>query len=97
MFNIQEISSCYFTMILYCQQVNFTWEKCIQCAYRVFLHCTKYALNQGFFIEGNRSDPAIYSTLPAATMLPDSQFSIYLSFKLLFHYDIVLSASEFYM
>ena len=35
MFNIQEISSCYFTMILYCQQVNFTWEKCVRCALRL--------------------------------------------------------------
>ena len=66
------VSSCFFTMILYCQQVYFTWEKFKQCAYRVFLHCTKYALNQGCFIQGYRSDPAMYSTLPAATMLPDS-------------------------
>ena len=84
------VSSCFFTIILYCKQVYFTWEKCIQCAYGVFLHCTKYALNQGCFILGYRSDPAIYSTQPAATMLPDSQFSIYMSFKLLFQHYIVL-------
>jgi len=53
------VSSCFFTMILYCQQVNFTWEKCIQCAYRVFLHSTLCALNHGCFIQRYRSDPAM--------------------------------------
>merc|ERR1712015_332341 len=41
------VSSCFFTIILYCKQVYFTWEKCIECAYGVFLHCTECALNNG--------------------------------------------------
>merc|ERR1712015_128187 len=84
------VSSCFFTIIFYCKQVYFTWEKCIQCAYGVFLHCTECALNHGCFIQRYRSDPAMYSTLPAATMLPDSQVSIYMSFKMLFQHYIVV-------
>ena len=71
--------------------------KLVQCAYRVFLHCTKCALNHGCFIPRYRSDPAMYSTSPAAIMQPDTLFSINKSFKLLFHHYNVLYASVFYM
>merc|ERR1711911_74441 len=53
------VSSCFFNTILYCKQVYFTWEKCIHCAYDVFLHCTECALNNGSFIKRYRSDPAM--------------------------------------
>ena len=75
----------------------FAWEKCIQCAYGVFLHCTKCALNYRCFIQRYHCDPAMYNTLPAAIMQPDTLFSIYESFKLLFQYNIVVKASVFYM
>merc|ERR1711911_401803 len=84
------VSRFFFTIILYCKHVYFTWEKCIQCAYGVFLHCTECALNNGSFIQQYRSDPAMYSTLPSAKLQPDSLFSIYKSFKLLFQHYIVL-------
>merc|ERR1711911_304515 len=86
MFNIQEFQVSFSP--LYC-----TVSRCIlhgKSAYGVFLHCTECAFNHGCFIQRYRSDPAMYSTLPAATMLPDSQFSIYKSFQLLFHYYFVL-------
>ena len=41
------VSSCFFTIILYCKQAYLTWEKWVQCAYGVFLHCTECALNNG--------------------------------------------------
>ena len=44
----------------------------------------------GFFIQRYRSDSAMYSTLPSAKIQPDSLFSIYKSFKLLFQNYIVL-------
>jgi len=59
------VSNSFFNTILYCKQAYFTWEKWVQCAYGVFLHCTEYALNQGCFIRRYRSDPAMYSTLCA--------------------------------
>jgi len=90
MFNMKRVSSCFFTIILYCKQVYFTWEKCIECAYGVFLHCTECALSSGCFIQRYRSDPAMYSTLPAAIMQADTLFSIYKSFKMLFQHYIVL-------
>jgi len=34
-FQYIRVSSCLFTIILYCKQVVFIWEKCIQCAYGV--------------------------------------------------------------
>merc|ERR1711911_74673 len=46
-FQYTRVSSCFFTIILYCKQVYFTWEKYIQCAYDVFLNCTECALNSG--------------------------------------------------
>ena len=58
-FQYTRVSSCFFTIILYCKQVYFTWEKCIQCAYDVFLHCTESALNNKCFIRRYRSDPAM--------------------------------------
>ena len=83
------VSSWFFTIIMYCKQVYFTWEKCIQCAYGVLLLCTECSLNNGCFIQRYRSDPAMYSTLPAANMRPDTLYSIYKSFKLLFQHYIV--------
>ena len=41
------VSNCFFNTTLYCKQAYFTWEKWVQCAYRVFLHCTLCALNHG--------------------------------------------------
>merc|ERR1711911_46894 len=70
-FQYTRVSNCFFTIILYCKQVYFTWERCIQWAYGVFLHCTECALNSGCFIQRYRSDPAMYSTLPAAIMQAD--------------------------
>merc|ERR1711911_367765 len=70
------VSSCFFTIILYCKTEYVTWEKCIQCAYGVFLHCTKCALNNGCFIRRYRSDPAMYSTLRAIKMQSDTIFNI---------------------
>ena len=63
----------------------------------MFLHCTECALNNGCFIQRYRSDPAMYSSLPSAKIQPDSLFSIYKSFKLLFQHYIVLEDSIFYM
>ena len=91
------VSSSFFTMILYCKLVYFTWEKCIQCAYGVFLHCTECALIHGCFIQRYRSNPAMYSTLPAAIMKPDTICSIYKSLKMLSQHNIVLLASVFYL
>ena len=85
-----KVSNCFFPIILYCKQVYFTWGKSIECAYGVFLHCTECALNHGCFNHRYRSDPAIYSTLPAAIMQPDTLCLIYKSFKLLLHHYIVL-------
>ena len=62
------VLSCFYTIILYCKQVYFTWEKCIEYAYGVFLHCTECALSSGWFIQRYRSDPAMYSTLRATKM-----------------------------
>ena len=59
------------------KQVYFTWEKCIECAYGVFLHCTECALNNGCFIQRYRSDPAMYGTLRATKMKPYIPYSIY--------------------
>ena len=84
------VSSCFFIIILYCKQVYFTWEKCIECAYGVFLHCTECALSSGCFIQRYRSDPAMYSTPPAAIMQADTLCSIYKSSKMLFQHFIVL-------
>ena len=84
-----KVSSCFFTMILYCKQVNFTREKCIQCAYGVFLHCTK-CLKHSCFIQRYRSNPANNSTLPLAIMKPDTLCSIYKSLKMLFQHNILL-------
>merc|ERR1711911_204615 len=53
------VSRFFFTIILYCKQVYFTWEKWVQCEYFVFLHCTECALNNGSFIQRYRSDPAM--------------------------------------
>ena len=44
------VSSCFFTIRMYYKQVYFTWEKWIQCAYGVFLHCRNCALKHGCFI-----------------------------------------------
>merc|ERR1711911_363371 len=90
MFNMKRVSSCFSTILLYFKQVYFTWEKCIECAYGVFLHCTECALNSGCFTQRYRSDPAMYSTLPAAIMQADTLFLIYMSFKMLFQHYIVL-------
>ena len=84
------VSRFFFTIILYCKTAYYTWEKWVQCAYGVFLHCTECALNNGSFIQRYHSDPSMYSTLPSAKLQPDSLFSIYKSFKLLFHHYIVL-------
>ena len=78
------VLSWFFTIILYCKQAYFTWEKCIQCEYGVFLHCTESALNNKCFIERYRSDHALYTTLRAAIMQSDTLFLIYQSFKMLF-------------
>ena len=59
------VSSCFFIIKFYSKQVYFTWEKCIQCAYDVFLQCTECSFNHGCFIRRHRSDPAMYSTLRA--------------------------------
>ena len=64
-FQYTRVSNCFFNTTLYCKQAYFTWEKCIQCAYGVFLYCTEYALNQGCFNRRYRSDPVMYSTLCA--------------------------------
>merc|ERR1711911_382756 len=88
-FQYTRVSSCFFNTIVYCKQVYFTREKCIECAYGVFLHCTECALNSRCFIQRYRSDPAMYSTLSATKMLPYTLCSIYKSFKLLFHHYIV--------
>ena len=53
------VSSCFFTIILYCKQVYFTWEKWVQCAYGVFLHCRECALYNECFIQRYRSDPTM--------------------------------------
>ena len=64
-FQYTRVSNCFFNTTLYCKQAYFTWEKWVQCAYAVFLHCTECALNNGCFIQWYRSDPAMYSTLPS--------------------------------
>merc|ERR1711911_533713 len=53
------VSSFFFTIILYFKQVYFTWEKWVQCAFGVFLHCTECALYNECFIQRYRSDPAM--------------------------------------
>ena len=45
------------------------------------LHCRECALKDGIFIRNYRSDPAIYSILPAPKEQPCTQFSIKKSFK----------------
>jgi len=67
-FNKQEFQADFLTMILFYQQVYFTWEKCIHCAYGEFLNCIEFALNHGCFIQRYRNDPAMYSTLRATKM-----------------------------
>ena len=62
------VSSCFFKTTWYCKQAYFSWEKCIQCAYGVFLSCTECALNNGCFIQRYKSDPDMYSTLRATKM-----------------------------
>ena len=68
-FQYTRVSNCFFNTTLYCKTAYYTWEKCRQCAYG--------ALNNGCFIQRYRSDLAMYSTLPAAIMQPDTRFSIY--------------------
>ena len=63
----------------------------------MFLQCTECALNHGSFIRRYLSDPAMYSTIRATKIQPDSLFSIYKIFKLLFHYYIVLELGLFFM
>ena len=91
------VSKCLFNTTLYFKQAYFTWEKWVQYAYGVFLHCTECALIHGCFIQRYRSDPAMYSTLPAFIMKPDTLCSIYKSHKMLSQHNIVLLASVFYM
>ena len=57
----KRVSTMFFNAIIYFLQVYFTWEKCVQCA----LHCRECALKDECFIRRYRSDPAMYSTLPA--------------------------------
>merc|ERR1711946_100087 len=86
MFNIQEFQASF-------SPLYFTVSKCIlhgKSANSVLLHCTECALNNGYFIQRYRSDPSTYSSLPSAKIQPDSLFSIYKSFKLLFQHYIVL-------
>ena len=59
------VSNCFFNTTLCFNQTFLTWEKWVQCAYGVFLHCRECALNIGCFIRRYRSDPAMYSTLRA--------------------------------
>merc|ERR1711946_67993 len=81
------VSNSFFNTTLYCKEAYFTWDKWVQCAYGVFLYCTECALNHGCFIQRYRNDSAMYSTLPGAIIQPDTLFSIYKSFKMLFqHY-----------
>merc|ERR1711911_281639 len=68
MFNIQEFQAAFSPLYCTVKKVYFTWEKCIECAYGVFLHCKECALNSGCFIQRYRSDPAMYSTLRATKM-----------------------------
>ena len=84
------VSNFIFNTILYCKQAYFTCVKWVQCAFGVFLHCRECALNYGCFIRRYRSDPAMYSNLRATKTKPYTPFSIYKSFKLLFHHYIVL-------
>ena len=50
-FQYTRVSNCFFNTTLYCKTEYFTWEKCIQCAYGVFLHGKECALNNGCFIQ----------------------------------------------
>ena len=71
------VSSCFINAILYCKQLYFTIEKCIQCAYNVRLNCTECRLKHGCIIPRYRSDPALYNAVPAAKMIPcNSMFSM---------------------
>merc|ERR1711911_440529 len=87
MFNMQEFQNAFST--LHCTVSKHIYMS-VQCAYGVFLHCTECALNHECFMPRYRSDPALYSTLTATKMYSYTLFLIYKSFKLLFHYDIVL-------
>jgi len=49
-FQYRRVWNWFFYGTLYCKKPYITWEKCIQCAYSVFLHCTEFALNNGCFI-----------------------------------------------
>jgi len=67
-FQYTRVSNCFFNTTLYFKTAYFTWEKWVQCAYGVFLHCTECALNNGSFIQRYHSDPAMYSTLRPTKM-----------------------------
>ena len=53
------VTNCIFNTTFYCKTTYFTWEKWVQCAYGVFLHCTECALNHGCFSRRYRSDPTM--------------------------------------
>merc|ERR1711911_54562 len=69
MFNIQEFQAAFSPLILYCKQVYFTWEKCIKCAYGVFLHCRECALNHGSFFQ-------LYFTVSKCILHGNSAYSV---------------------
>merc|ERR1711911_500609 len=93
MFNIKEFQAAFLTLY-------YTIIKCIldgnsACSMR--FHCTNCASKEGCFIRRYRSDPAMYSTVPAPKKEPCTLCSLKKSFKLVFQRYIILFASVFYM
>ena len=91
MFNIKEFEAS-FSMLYYTFN-NFILHG--NSGYIVSLHCRECALKDGCFIRNYRSDPAIYSILPAPKEQPCTQFSIKKSFKPFFQRIILLGKSVY--
>ena len=72
MFYIKEFQAAFRTR--YCSVIHCIWHG--EFVYSVRLHCVKRALKHKCFIRFNRSDPAMYITVPATKISPWIQFSL---------------------